>query len=144
MNLICTVNAKECSYWNYDDHTRTHDCNSCNCQSEGNTIDNVKYGIMVNRDRYCMLDADVDAKILNGIKRRNGNKDQIGMLRFCDKCGTVHFLEYTGTDHLDGGFTRVDKFEKPPEGWKYSTELMMWLCPTCSTKWHKIIEQFKE
>lgn len=36
----------------------------------------------------------------------------------CDRCGKKAFLKYLKTEEFDGGWTLVDAFEKPPEGWK--------------------------
>jgi hypothetical protein len=43
--------------------------------------------------------------------------ERVGKLVKCDRCGKETFLQYKGTDKLDGGFTRVDNFEALPNFW---------------------------
>lgn len=68
MKINITVEAEECPYWNYETHTPGHTCGSCDCFWEGNTIHNVHYGVMVGKDRYCLLDCKVYPKILESVK----------------------------------------------------------------------------
>lgn len=70
--------------------------------------------------------------------------EQIGKLLTCDRCSRTVFLKYNGTEHLDGGFTKVDKFENKPDGWKHTCDLRMDLCPKCNEALHKFLEEFKE
>lgn len=70
--------------------------------------------------------------------------EQLGKLIICDRCDAKAFVKLTGTDKLDGGYTSIDKFEKPPVGWHYSSELTMRLCPKCSSTWHDLIRTYKE
>lgn len=99
MNIVGIIAPRECPYWDYTKHTRTHDCSSCNCCIDGNNIENVKYGIMVDKDRYCMLEADVSALKLSTLKediiqwltkRRDANYigTQYGLARYetFDEC----------------------------------------------------------
>lgn len=67
-----------------------------------------------------------------------------GAVVTCDRCGNKTFVRYTGTDEFDGGWTLVDRFEKPPEGWE---EIIFnykdlyqhkFFCPTCSQLFHEI------
>ena len=62
------IKPERCSYWDYEKHDLStwngHDCNSCNCRTEGNTYDNAKCGVMVNGDRYCTLNSGVEASVL--------------------------------------------------------------------------------
>ena len=50
---------------------------------------------------------------------------QLGKLLHCDRPGCMAevFLEYTKTEELDGGFTKIDHFAKKPEGWTTAHEL---------------------
>ena len=68
MKINITVEAEPCPYWDYDTHTRGHTCGSCECFWEGNTIDNAKYGVMVDGDRYCMLGVKLYSKIVESIE----------------------------------------------------------------------------
>jgi hypothetical protein len=43
--------------------------------------------------------------------------ERVGKLVRCDRCGKEMFLQYKGTDKLDGGFTRADNFETLPNFW---------------------------
>lgn len=54
-----------------------------------------------------------------------------GKLLICDRCGQTVFLEYTKTTDHDGGWTTVDHYEAPPEGWEYYTDFGR-LCPSCN------------
>lgn len=66
--------------------------------------------------------------------------DQKGLLKTCDRCGAQVFLKYTGTDTLDGGYTKLDKFEDAPDGWgccKVGREYRT-LCPACAERWGEI------
>lgn len=69
VNLI--LDLPECPYWNYEDHTRTHDCHSCHCASEGNNAYNVRCGVMVGKDRYCTLDYNIESEILKEVEKLN-------------------------------------------------------------------------
>jgi hypothetical protein len=57
-----------CPYWDAKTHTRTHDCHSCHCASEGNSIDYAQCGVMVGLDRYCMLDCDIYGEVINKLE----------------------------------------------------------------------------
>ena len=67
-----------------------------------------------------------------------------GKILRCDRCGKEIFLKATGEGEADGGFTRWNKFEEAPEGWEYYTEVHGDLCPNCSAKLEKILEDFKK
>jgi len=67
---------------------------------------------------------------------------EIGKKVSCDKCKASVFLKYVGTDHMDGGFTRNDKFEDEPVGWRWSSDLQMKLCPTCTRGLAKALNNF--
>lgn len=68
---------------------------------------------------------------------------EVGRLITCDKCHATVFVKYKDTTHLDGGFTRINNFETPPEGWEWFPELVMYLCPECSSRWESFKERFK-
>lgn len=51
-----------CPYWDPITKTAKHTCGGCHCESEGNTVGNAQYGVMVDGDRYCCLDDDVDIR----------------------------------------------------------------------------------
>ena len=59
-----TVKPDRCPYWDYEKHDLStfngHDCNCCNCRTEGNTYKNAKYGVMINGDRYCTLSNNIN------------------------------------------------------------------------------------
>lgn len=60
------------------------------------------------------------------------------MLR-CDRCEKEIFTKFCGTDTYDGGFTRVEKFEKP-DGWKSRNVDGAYkdLCPYCDNIYRAI------
>ncbi len=64
------------------------------------------------------------------------------LVKKCIKCGETIFLKYIRTEEYDGGFTKKPKFENPPEGWKYSTELGSILCPKCATEFEVLKNSF--
>lgn len=61
----------------------------------------------------------------------------------CKRCGKTVFLKYLSTKELDGGFAKVDQFEKMPDGWRNIFEIGT-LCPVCAEKWEKAIQEFME
>lgn len=58
-------------------------------------------------------------------------ESMIGKLISCSRCGTAAFLAYEGTEALDGGYTKYDKFEPVPKNW-ISTSQFGYLCPSCA------------
>ena len=69
MKIHMVVDAEECPYWDYSNHTCRHTCNSCRCMEEGNTLDGVREGgLRIGDDRYCTLFSKVDASILSNVK----------------------------------------------------------------------------
>lgn len=44
--------------------------------------------------------------------------EKIYMVTKCKRCGETAFRKYLSTKALDGGFTKVEEFEKLPDGWK--------------------------
>ena len=67
VTISVSVKAERCPYWDFQNHTRDHDCNSCYCATDGNNIENAKCGIMINGDRYCTIGADIYAEIIKEI-----------------------------------------------------------------------------
>lgn len=43
--------------------------------------------------------------------------EQIGKLLSCDRCGETVFLKWEGMSEFDGGYSKIQHFEKTPEGW---------------------------
>lgn len=68
--------------------------------------------------------------------------EKIGKLIICDLCGASEFLRHVRTNVHNGGFTHVDVYESPPDGWEYSTDLRAKLCPNCSAAWEKCKEDY--
>lgn len=71
LKVTFTVEVEKCPYWNFENHTRSHDCNSCNCVIEGNNIENAKCGVMIGRDRYCTIGVDVYAELVETLNNSN-------------------------------------------------------------------------
>ena len=67
--------------------------------------------------------------------------EQCGKLVTCDRCGKNVFLKCIGEGETDGGYTKWNKFEEAPNGWKcyYNTGL---LCPECHEEYVDIVEKF--
>lgn len=68
-----------------------------------------------------------------------------GRMLMCDRCGKSIFTKFVGTDVHDGGFTRIDRFEKP-EGWsgeRVDGEYRD-LCPDCNDIYLTIKERRKQ
>lgn len=64
-----------------------------------------------------------------------------GRLQSCDRCGETVFLKVIGEGEADGGFTRWNKFEPAPEGWKNHWDVGL-LCPKCNESYKSILEAF--
>lgn len=67
--------------------------------------------------------------------------EYLGKIIKCDRCGKTHFLNYTGTKSLDGGYTKVDEFDKRPDEWGYHGETGL-LCDECEAAYQKLIDEF--
>ena len=63
-----------------------------------------------------------------------------GLLVTCDRCGESIFLEYKDTAAFDGGYTKVDKFEKRPDRW--TNHEGKTLCPSCTNAYEEMMEDF--
>ena len=68
---------------------------------------------------------------------------QIYKVTKCKRCGETVFLRYLSKKELDGGFTKIEEFEKIPDGWENSFELGM-LCPVCHEKFESMKKDFME
>lgn len=66
-----------------------------------------------------------------------------GLLKTCDRCGETIFLKTIGDGEADGGYTRWNKFEAPPEGWDYSLKVGT-LCPKCNEEYKMLLKWFME
>lgn len=68
---------------------------------------------------------------------------QEGKLLTCDRCGATAFVLKTGSYEQDGGYTRYNAFEAPPEGWDSTRDVNFAdLCPSCAAEYKKIILEF--
>lgn len=64
-----------------------------------------------------------------------------GKLVTCDRCSKNIFLKCIGEGEADGGYTRWNKFEEAPDGWKYYCDIGK-LCPECNEEYISLIERF--
>ena len=69
------IKAEKCPYWNFDDHTYCHTCRDCSCLWEGNNIRNAYFGVMIDGDRYCLLDCNVYGEIIKSLKKEEQFKE---------------------------------------------------------------------
>ena len=67
--------------------------------------------------------------------------ERLGKMIECDRCGKSYFLNYTGTDTLDGGYTKVDQFNKRPDGWEYHSDTGL-LCDECEKLYQELLDEF--
>lgn len=65
-----------------------------------------------------------------------------GQLIICDRCGETVFVKCAGEGEADGGYTLWNKFEAPPEGWDYHSEVGR-LCPRCNQEYLRLLAMFK-
>lgn len=70
----------------------------------------------------------------------------IGKKLVCDRCNTEVFLKCTETQSLDGGFTKQNIYEKPPNGWGVGILInkSVDLCPECREVYKRMCERFFE
>lgn len=67
-----------------------------------------------------------------------------GMLVTCDICGATVMLKTTGDGEADGGYSRWNKFERAPEGWRCKVEVdkkCLDTCPKCTAKYDELYER---
>ena len=69
--------------------------------------------------------------------------DRIGKMITCDRCGETIFLRWEGMSEFDGGYSKIQHFEKTPEGWGSVVGLGQ-LCPECHEEYDKLIKDFME
>lgn len=68
-DIHITIKAEECPYWDYDNQTCRHTCGCCDDLPKGNTMDTVHGGIMIDGNRYCMLNCDVYGEIIKSLNK---------------------------------------------------------------------------
>lgn len=68
-----------------------------------------------------------------------------GRLYICDRCGETTFCECNGEGERDGGYTRWNTFEEPPEGWGTTRdcEKVFNICPSCNEIYRNMIKTFE-
>ena len=64
-----------------------------------------------------------------------------GKLVTCERCINTVFLKCTGEGEADGGYTRWNKFEPYPAGWRYCPDIGR-LCPNCSAEYKVLLSNF--
>lgn len=64
-----------------------------------------------------------------------------GQMLTCDRCGAQRFVKALDPKSLDGGFTRVEQYEKA-DGWEIASGLCKLLCPGCNSEWNRIMRNF--
>lgn len=69
--------------------------------------------------------------------------ERIGKIITCDRCGKQVFLNYIRTEAFGGGYSKIDYFEKRPEGWELGWRVGM-LCPECFAEYEKLVETFMQ
>jgi hypothetical protein len=67
-----------------------------------------------------------------------------GKLLTCDRCGATCFLKTIGDGVTDGGYTKWNKFEDTPEGWRCIDRNVGQLCPKCNAEYEELITRFME
>lgn len=69
--------------------------------------------------------------------------EKVGKLLGCDRCGKQVFLKYIRTEAFDGGYSKIDYFEKKPDGWETGWRVGI-LCPECRTEYENLVEKFMQ
>ena len=62
----------------------------------------------------------------------------------CDRCGNNIILKLTEEITKNGSSILWESYERAPEGWYWSPDLGMHLCPDCSAKYEQLMLKFKE
>lgn len=62
------IKAEKCPYWDFDNQKSKCTCNSCCDLPEGNDMDTIRSGVIIDGNRYCMLDCDIDGEIIRSLK----------------------------------------------------------------------------
>ena len=66
-----------------------------------------------------------------------------GRMLTCDRCGKSIFLKCTGEGVADGGYTRWNTFENPPEDWNCVKDVGS-VCPECWEDFQIMMERYKK
>ena len=64
MKVCIEIEPDLCPYWDYSKGSADHTCHPCSCYQLGNMIGNIHYGLMIDGNRYCMLNHDIRAAII--------------------------------------------------------------------------------
>ena len=64
-----------------------------------------------------------------------------GAITICDRCGAECRRQLLATEGMDGGFTKIDKFQPAAAGWRYRHDVGD-LCPACDMEYRKMIDKF--
>lgn len=75
--IVITIKPDPCPYWNYKDQTYRHTCMGCWGLTEGNSMDTIQCGVMIDGNRYCMLDCDVYGEILKTLNKEEKSSPQV-------------------------------------------------------------------
>lgn len=69
-----------------------------------------------------------------------------GRLTTCERCGEQIFRKCVGEGEMDGGYTRWNKFEPYPDGWRIVSvpesvkkNGYVMVCPKCNSAWHQAL-----
>lgn len=73
----------------------------------------------------------------------NIENDAIYKAKICKRCGKISLRKYLSTDSLDGGYTRIDKFEPYEKPWEYSS-LTGTLCSECYIAYEQNVKNFMD
>lgn len=68
-DIHLVIKAEECSYWDYDNQTCRHTCGCCEDLPRGNTMETVRGGVMIDGNRYCMLNCDVYGEVIKSLRK---------------------------------------------------------------------------
>lgn len=68
------IEVEICPYWNNRTHKPSHTCSGCDCFENGNNIDNINLGIMIDGDRYCTIDSDIRSKLMTQYTSKIGEE----------------------------------------------------------------------
>ena len=68
-DIHLVIKAEECPYWDYDNQTCRHTCGCCEDLSRGNTMETVHGGVMIDGNRYCMLNCDVYGEVIKSLRK---------------------------------------------------------------------------
>ena len=70
--ITVEVEFEKCPYWDYEKHDLMpitgDDCRGCTCRTNGNTVGNLSYGMMIGKDRWCTVDRDLGVNVKEASK----------------------------------------------------------------------------